>query len=49
MKKQVNYTTVPHSAIHILPSNMSKQWAKGIGGNMYENDWIITDEGSRRM
>lgn len=45
MKKQVNYTTVSHSEIHILPTNMSKQWVKRIGRNMYEDDWIITNEG----
>lgn len=33
MKKQVNYTTVPLSAIHILSSNMGKQWVKGVGYN----------------
>lgn len=39
----------PHSEIHILPTNMSKQWVKGVGCNIYEDDWIITDEGSERM
>lgn len=47
MKKQVNYTTVSHSEIHILPTNMSKQWVKRVGRNMYEDDWIITNGGCR--